>query len=83
MHLVLPDGVTNATYSPSCVVTSSRVAVRNSASSAGAPARTQVVTAEIEAPAFGAADGTFEVAEGVVADVDDRDGTGVRPRDVS
>ena len=67
MQFVLPDGVVNATSSPSCVVTPSRVATWYWAASAGVPpASIQAMTSATGAPGVGGSAGAVVVVGGVV-----------------
>ena len=66
MQFVLPDGVVNATSSPSCVVTPSRVATWYSAASAVPPASIQAMTSATGALGAGGWAGAVVVVGGVV-----------------
>ena len=54
MHCDLPDGVVNATSSPSCFAVPSRVAEWNWFTSAGRPDSMNLITSPTSAPASGA-----------------------------
>ena len=64
MHFDLPDGVVNATSSPSCVAVPSRVAVWNWPTSAGCPASMNAITSATSAPGSGGLAGVVEVGDG-------------------
>jgi hypothetical protein len=67
MQLTLPDGVVNATSSPSCVVVPSRVALWYAPASTGCPAAIQLMTSatgvSVPGGAADGADGATDVTE--------------------
>src|SRR6478609_3563938 len=65
MQFDVPDGVVNATSSPSCVVVPSRVAAWNWFTPAGCPDSTNAITSATAAPGCGAPGGIVDVGVAV------------------